>query len=67
MSRTRLDRTDIETLRKAVSIGFTSWDGDGWYVSKDHLGERGYDYDEAEAIFRAAQAILARLHEGDSR
>lgn len=49
---------DIATLRRALVIGFQSWDGDGWYASKDHLGESGYDHDEAEAIFKAAFAVL---------
>jgi hypothetical protein len=47
---------DVELLRKALTIGYESWAGDGWYAS-----QAGYGYDDAEAILKAADEMLARL------
>lgn len=55
---------ELALLRKAIGIGFVSWDGDDWYASKDHLGEDGTDHDEAEAIFRAAHELFSRIESG---
>lgn len=46
---------DLELIRKALAIGYASWAGDGWYAK-----EAGYDYDDAEATFEAAQQELTR-------
>jgi len=53
-----LDAADLETLEKALAIGFISWDGDDWYA-----GDRGYI--DADETFAAAQAIVARLRGGE--
>ena len=53
-----LDAADLETLEKALAIGFISWDGDDWYAS-----DRGYI--DADETFAAAQAIVARLRGGE--
>lgn len=51
-----LDRADIEALERALRVGFISWDGDGWYAA-----DAGFSYEDAEAAFKAAGAVLTRL------
>jgi len=57
--------SDIEAIRKALTIGEISYDGDPWYAASNK-GGAGIGYDECEAALKEGRAALNRLAEARS-
>lgn len=56
-----LDRGDLDAIKKALTIGAISYDGDSWYAASND-GGAGMGYDECEAALKEGSAALDRLY-----
>lgn len=59
-------RPYMDTIREALRIGAICFNGDSWFVSRDAIGDSGYDdLDDAEKVLTDARAAVLAIIDGE--